>query len=155
MLIDEIKKLADEIHSHVIENRRHLHAHPELSFHEYETSAFVKRCLDEMNIPWQPMANTGIVALIKGDKQSDQVIALRADMDALPICEANNIGYISANNGAMHACGHDAHTASLLGTAYILQSLKNKFGGTIKLIFQPGEETLPGGASLMIKEGVL
>ncbi len=155
MLIDEIKKLANEIHSHVIENRRHLHAHPELSFHEYETSAFVKRCLDEMNIPWQPMANTGIVALIKGDKQSDQVIALRADMDALPICEANNIGYISANNGAMHACGHDAHTASLLGTAYILQSLKNKFGGTIKLIFQPGEETLPGGASLMIKEGVL
>jgi amidohydrolase len=101
------------------------------------------------------MATTGVVGLIKGEQPSDKVIALRADMDALPITEANDIGYISCNTGIMHACGHDAHTASLLGTAYILQSLKDKFGGTIKLIFQPGEEMLPGGASLMIKEGVL
>jgi amidohydrolase len=155
MLIDEIKKLANEIHHNVIENRRHLHVHPELSFHEHETSVFVKSRLDEMNIPWQPMADTGIVALIKGEKLSNKVIALRADMDALPINETNNVDYASANKGVMHACGHDAHTASLLGTAYILQSLKNKFGGAVKLIFQPGEETLPGGASLMIKEGVL
>jgi amidohydrolase len=155
MLVDEIKKLANKIHDSVIANRRHLHSNPELSFHEYNTSAFVKTKLNEMNIPWQPMANTGIVALIKGDQPSDKVIALRGDMDALPITEANKIDYASSNTGVMHACGHDVHTASLLGTAYILQSLKNQFGGTIKLIFQPGEETLPGGASLMIKEGVL
>lgn len=155
MLIEEIKNLAHKIHESVIANRRHLHAHPELSFHEHNTSSFVKSRLGEMNIPWQLMASTGIVALIKGEKLSDRVIALRADMDALPITEANNIVYASANAGVMHACGHDAHTASLLGTAYILQLLKNKFGGTIKLIFQPGEETLPGGASMMIEEGVL
>jgi amidohydrolase len=155
MLTDEIKNLSNKIHHHVIVNRRHLHANPELSFHENNTSAFIKSKLDEMNISWQPLANTGIVALIKGDQPSDKIIALRADMDALPITEANDVEYKSSNTGVMHACGHDAHTASLLGTAYILQSLKNKFGGTIKLIFQPAEETLPGGASLMIKEGVL
>jgi len=155
VLIEEIKQLANEIHGHVIEIRRHLHAHPELSFHEYETSSFVKARLDEMNISWEPVAGTGIVALIKGEKPSDQVIALRADMDALPIQEINQVDYVSQNNGVMHACGHDVHTSSLLGTARILQSIKNKFGGTIKLIFQPGEEKFPGGASLMIKEGVL
>jgi amidohydrolase len=155
MLIEEIKNLALKIHESVIINRRHLHAHPELSFQEYNTSAFVKSKLDEMNIAWHSMSNTGIVALIKGEQPSNKIIALRADMDGLPIIELNNIEYASANAGVMHACGHDAHTASLLGTAYILQSLKNKFGGTIKLIFQPGEETLPGGASMMIEEGVL
>ena len=155
MLIEEIKQLAHEIHGQVIEIRRHLHAHPELSFHEYETSSFVKAQLDEIGIRWQPVAGTGILGLIKGDKSSDQVIALRADMDALPIKEVNQLDYVSQNNGVMHACGHDAHTSSLLGTARILQSIKNKFGGTVKLIFQPGEEKLPGGASLMIKEGIL
>jgi amidohydrolase len=155
VLIDEIRQLASEIHDEVIEIRRHLHAHPELSFHEYETSSFVKARLDEMNISWEPIAGTGIVALIKGEKPSGQVIALRADMDALPINEINQVDYVSQNNGVMHACGHDVHTSSLLGTARILQSIKNKFGGTIKLIFQPGEEKLPGGASLMIKEGIL
>ena len=155
MLINEIKNLAQKVHDSVIANRRYLHANPELSFREYKTCEFVKTKLDEMNLPWQPMASTGIVALIKGDQPSEKVIALRADMDALPITEANNIDYASLNTGVMHACGHDAHTASLLGTAHILRSLKNKFGGTIKLIFQPGEETLPGGASVMITEGVL
>ena len=155
MLIEEIKQRANEIHGQVIEMRRHLHAHPELSFHEYETSSFVKAQLDEMNISWEPVAGTGVVGLIKGEKPSDQAIALRADMDALPIKETNEVDYISQNNGVMHACGHDVHTSSLLGTARILQSLKNKFGGTVKLIFQPGEEKLPGGASLMIKEGIL
>ena len=155
MLIQEIKQLAKDIHGHVIEMRRHLHAHPELSFQEYETSSFVKARLDEMNISWEPVAGTGIVALIKGEKLSNQVIALRADMDALPIKEINRVDYVSQNSGVMHACGHDVHTSSLLGTARILQSIKNKFGGTIKLIFQPGEEKFPGGASLMIKEGAL
>lgn len=155
MLRNEIKDLATEIYSKVVEDRRHLHAHPELSFLEYETSAFVKTRLDEMGIPWEVMAETGIVAMLKGEKSSDQVVALRADMDALPITEMNAINYASQNNGIMHACGHDVHTSSLLGTAFILQSIKSKFGGAVKLIFQPAEEKLPGGAGQMIQEGVL
>ena len=155
MLKDKIKQLSKEIQRNVIENRRHLHAHPELSFQEYETSAFIKSHLDEMGIPWKPMANTGIVAIITGGKPSSQVTALRADIDALPITETNKVEYASKNNGVMHACGHDGHTSSLLGTARILQSIKSEFGGVVKLIFQPGEEKIPGGASLMIKEGVL
>ena len=155
MLTEDIKQLSNEIHGYVIENRRYLHAHPELSFQEYETSSFVKTRLDEMNIAWEPIAGTGIVALIKGVKPSEQVVALRADMDALPIKEVNQVEYVSQNTGVMHACGHDAHTSSLLGTARILKSIRSEFGGTVKLIFQPGEEKLPGGASLMIKEGIL
>ena len=155
MLKEKITQLAQEIHSSVVENRRHLHANPELSFHEYQTSAYVAQKLDELGIEYQKMANTGLVGLIKGNKPSDAVIALRADMDALPIVEANEVEYKSKNPGVMHACGHDAHTSSLLGTAKILAELKDEFGGTVKLIFQPAEEKLPGGASLMIKEGVL
>ena len=155
MLINDIKQSAKEIFSNVIENRRHLHTHPELSFCEYETSAYVKARLDEMGISWKAMADTGVVAILHGEKASGQVIAVRADMDALPITEANDIEYSSQNKGIMHACGHDVHTSSLLGTARILQSIKSKFGGTVKFIFQPGEERLPGGASLMIREGVL
>ena len=155
MLKDEIQQLAKDIHDDVIENRRHLHAHPELSFCEYETSAFIKAKLDEMGIPWKSIGNTGIVGVIEGKKPSGNVIALRADIDALPITEANTVQYKSQNNGVMHACGHDAHTSSLLGTAKILQSIKNNFAGTVKLIFQPGEEKMPGGASMLITEGVL
>jgi amidohydrolase len=155
MLKDEIRQEANKIFDTVVQYRRHLHAHPELSFYEYETSAFIKARLDEMGISWKPMAGTGVVALIKGKQSSDRVIALRADMDALPITEANDVSYCSKKEGVMHACGHDVHTASLLGTAIILQSIRQKFGGTIKLIFQPAEEKLPGGASLMINEGVL
>jgi len=155
MLKEEIYQSAQKIYSTVIENRRYLHAHPELSFCEHETSAYVKARLDEMGIPWKAMAGTGVVAAIQGEKPSDQVVALRADMDALPIAEANDIIYVSQNKGVMHACGHDVHTSSLLGTTKILQSIKSKFGGTVKLIFQPGEEKIPGGASLMIREGVL
>ncbi len=155
MLKDKITLLAKEIHANVVENRRHLHANPELSFHEYQTSAYVAQKLDELGIKYQKMANTGLVAMIKGEKPSDAVVALRADMDALPIVEANDVPYKSKNPGVMHACGHDAHTSSLLGTAKILTELKNEFGGTVKLIFQPAEEKLPGGASMMIKEGVL
>ncbi len=155
ILKEEITRMARSIHSRVIRDRRHLHAHPELSFRELETSAYVKACLDEMGIAWKAMADTGVVALIRGGKGEGPTIALRADMDALPITETNTLDYASANPGVMHACGHDAHTSSLLGTAYILQSLRERFAGSIKLIFQPGEEKLPGGASLMIKEGVL
>ena len=155
MLKNRIQELAASVLESTIQNRRHLHAHPELSFQEHKTVAFVAAKLDELGIAYKPMANTGLVALITGDKPSDQVVALRADMDALPIQEVNEVAYKSTQAGVMHACGHDAHTASLLGTAAILQELKAEFGGTIKLIFQPAEELLPGGANQMIKEGVL
>ena len=155
MQLDTIKKLGEEISSEVIGNRRHLHAYPELSFQEFQTSAFVKNQLDSIGIEWKPMADTGVVGIIQGEKSSDKIVALRADMDALPITESNDVIYKSNNEGVMHACGHDAHTASLLGTAKMLQSLRPHFGGTVKLIFQPAEEKLPGGASLMIKDGVL
>lgn len=155
MLKNEIKKLAQQILSEVIADRRHLHAHPELSFVEFETSSFIQQKLDELGIPWESLANTGVVGLLKGNLPSDAVIALRADIDALPIQEVAGREYGSLNPGKMHACGHDVHTSSLLGVANILSTLKDKFGGTVKFIFQPGEERLPGGASLMIKEGVL
>lgn len=152
---DQIKTLSQNIFNDVVANRRHLHSHPELSFHEVQTSAFVAAKLDELGIGYERMADNGLVALITGAKPSDRVVALRADMDALPITEANDVSYKSQNVGVMHACGHDVHTSSLLGTAKILTELKNEFGGTVKLIFQPAEEKLPGGASLMIAEGVL
>jgi len=155
MIREKIQELSGSIFNDVVANRRHLHSHPELSFHEVETSAFVAKKLDELGLTYHRLADNGLVALIKGEKPSDQVVALRADMDALPILEANNVPYKSQNTGVMHACGHDAHTSSLLGTAKILTDLKSEFGGTVKLIFQPAEEKLPGGASLMIKEGVL
>ena len=155
MTKDRIQELSQSIYSEVVANRRHLHANPELSFHETNTSAYVAGKLEELGLEYQRMADNGLVALIKGQKASDRVVALRADMDALPITEANDVPYKSKNIGVMHACGHDAHTSSLLGTAKILTSLQSEFGGTVKLIFQPAEEKLPGGASLMIKEGVL
>jgi amidohydrolase len=155
MIKEKIQQLSKDIFNDVVANRRHLHSHPELSFHEVETSVFVANKLEELGLEYHKMADTGLVALIKGDKPSEQVVALRADMDALPITEANDVPYKSQNPGVMHACGHDVHTSSLLGVAKILTDLKSEFGGTIKLIFQPAEEKLPGGASLMIKEGVL
>jgi amidohydrolase len=155
MIKDKIQQLAADIFDEVVSLRQHLHAHPELSFKEFQTSVFIQQKLSSWNIPFTVMANTGVVALLKGDLPSDQVIALRADMDALPIMEANDQPYKSTNEGVMHACGHDVHSASLLGTAYILSQLKSQFAGTIKFIFQPGEELLPGGASILIKEGVL
>ncbi|RZK89907.1 MAG: amidohydrolase [Pedobacter sp.] len=151
----KIQELATQIFNEVVSFRQHIHANPELSYHEYETSQFVKDKLKAWGIPYQEMANTGVVGLITGAKASDQVIALRADMDALPILEDNDKPYKSKKEGVMHACGHDVHTSSLLGTAYILNQLKDDFAGTIKLVFQPAEELLPGGASIMIKEGVL
>jgi len=152
---EQIQNLADNIFQDVVGYRRHLHQNPELSFKEFNTSQFIKDKLSEWGISFTAMANTGVVGLITGDMPSDRVIALRGDIDALPIIEANDKPYASKNPGVMHACGHDVHTSSLLGAAFILNSLKAEFGGTIKLIFQPGEEVLPGGASIMIAEGVL
>ncbi|WP_286650544.1 M20 metallopeptidase family protein [Sphingobacterium hotanense] len=152
---EKIQDLAEVYYQDTITNRRHLHQHPELSFEEYNTSAFIQQILRDLNIPFSMMANTGIVAEIKGDIPSDKVLALRADMDALPITEVEGRSYGSQNPGVMHACGHDVHTSSLIGVAKILNDLKGELAGTIRLIFQPGEERLPGGASLMIKEGAL
>jgi len=155
-LKSKIQSLAKEYLIETIEIRRHLHAHPELSFEEYSTSDYIASKLKEYNIPFkQGIVKTGITALIEGKNPSKKTIALRADMDALPIIEISEKVYKSKNNGVMHACGHDVHSASLLGAAKILNELRNDFEGTVKLIFQPGEEKLPGGASLMIKEGVL
>ncbi|TCD10795.1 amidohydrolase [Pedobacter frigidisoli] len=155
MIKDKIQELAANIFNDVVGYRQHIHANPELSYKEFETSLFIKDKLKKWGIEFTSCANTGVVGLIKGNLPSDKVIALRGDMDALPIHEANDKPYASKNHGVMHACGHDVHTSSLLGTAYILNQLKDDFGGTIKLIFQPAEELLPGGASIMIKEGVL
>jgi amidohydrolase len=154
-LKQQIKQLATKIFPQVIRDRRHLHQNPELSFQEFGTSAYVKSRLDDMQIPWKAIAGTGIEALVHGGLASDEVLALRADMDALPIAEMNNCPYRSETPGLMHACGHDAHTASLLGTAWILKQISPQWAGTVKLIFQPGEEKLPGGASLLIREGIL
>lgn len=152
----QVRKIAEAIHECVINDRRYLHANPELSFVEHNTAAFVKRRLSEEGIGFASAGETGIIALIKGEKAAmGPVVALRADMDALPIREANTIGYRSGVEGVMHACGHDAHTASLLGTATILQRLRAGFAGSVRLIFQPAEEKLPGGAVEMIRAGAL
>lgn len=154
--ITKIKEIIESSYSDLVEWREYLHAHPELSFKEEQTSAFVAARLEAMGISFQTgVAGTGIVALIEGRNPEKQCLALRADLDALPIFEENDAPYKSKVDGVMHACGHDVHTTCLLGAAKVLQSLKEEFEGTIKLIFQPGEEVLPGGASLMIKEGVL
>ena len=155
-LKNRIKSLCKEYAQYVIQLRRHIHANPELSYEEFETAKYVANQLREIGLePTEGIAKTGVIALIKGKNPSKQTIALRADMDALPIHEANEVPYKSKNTGIMHACGHDVHTSSLLGTARILNEVKEEFEGTIKLIFQPGEEKNPGGASLMIKDGVL
>ena len=135
--------------------RRHLHQHPELSFEEYETSKFICGKLNDCGIEYQNgIAKTGIIAWIRGCNPNSGMVALRADMDALPIEEQNDVPYRSVNPGVMHACGHDLHTASLLGTARILHQLRKKIKGTVMLIFQPAEETLPGGARSMIDAGI-
>ncbi len=152
---EKIKALAKKYAPEFIEVRHHLHSHPELSYQEFETSKFVQGKLKEFGIPFETKATTGVVGLIQAKNPGKKVIALRADMDALPIQEENNIPYKSTNPGIMHACGHDVHTTCLLGAAKILNELKNEWEGTIKLIFQPGEEKNPGGASLMIADGVL
>jgi amidohydrolase len=156
MIQQKIQEKAEQYFAEVQAIRHHIHAHPELSFEEYKTSAYIADQLTRLGIPFTAgVAGTGIVALIEGNDPGSKCIALRADMDALPIQEANNTAYRSQNAGVMHACGHDVHSSCLLGAAHILNDLRNEWAGTIKLIFQPGEEKHPGGASLMIAAGVL
>jgi amidohydrolase len=155
MLQQKIKQLATAYADEFIEVRHHLHAHPELSYQEEETSKFIRAKLDAMGISYEVKAGTGVLGTIEGKNPGKRVIALRADMDALPIQEENELPYKSQNKGVMHACGHDVHTTILLGASKILQELKNEWEGTIKLLFQPGEERNPGGASYMIRDGAL
>ncbi len=154
-MLEKIKALAKKYAPEFIDVRRHLHAHPELSYQEFETSKFIQGKLKEFGISFEIKATTGVVGLIKGKNPGKRIMALRADMDALPIREENNVPYKSTREGVMHACGHDVHSSCLLGAARILQELREEWEGTVKLIFQPGEEKNPGGASLMIKDGAL
>lgn len=155
MLKKKIQTLSEKYFDEFVQIRRHLHAHPELSYKEFETSKFVQQKLKEFGIKYTVIATTGVAGIIEGKNPTKKIIALRADMDALPITEKNEVEYRSKNEGVMHACGHDVHTTCLLGAAKMLNELKEEWEGTVKLIFQPGEEKNPGGASLMIKEGVL
>jgi amidohydrolase len=154
-LISKIKALSEHYFQEILEIRHHIHANPELSFEEFNTADFIQNKLAEFGISnVQRIAKTGITFCLEG-REKGKTIALRADIDALPIKEANQVDYKSKNEGVMHACGHDVHTSNLLGVAKILLELKGEFSGTVKFIFQPGEEKSPGGASILIKEGVL
>ncbi|MEP1151435.1 MAG: amidohydrolase [Balneola sp.] len=156
-LHQKIKKLTQELHQEMIDTRRYLHQHPEVSYKEFETTKFIKSKLDELNIPYESPLETGCVGIIEGDKKSDRVIALRADIDALAMDEEGDSKkeFFSLNEGAAHCCGHDAHTSNLLGVAKILTELKSEISCTVLLIFQPGEEKLPGGGKLLCDTGFL
>ena len=155
-LLETIKKLSLSYSDEVIAMRRHLHTNPELSYEEFQTASYVKSQLKSFGIQSvRDIADTGVIAEIQGKNASIKTVALRGDMDALPIHEANDVTYRSKNPGVMHACGHDVHTSSLLGTAKILQEVKDQFEGTVRLLFQPGEEKNPGGASYLIRDGAL
>ena len=155
-IINTIRGAASQIQEELVEIRRHLHMHPELSNEEVKTAAFICGKLDEYGISYKTgVGGHGVVGLIRGGKGEGPCIALRADMDALPIREENKTSYVSCETGKMHACGHDVHMTCLLGAAKILDALKENFRGSVKLIFQPSEETYPGGALRMIGEGVL
>ncbi|MFC2129993.1 M20 family metallopeptidase [Bacteroidota bacterium] len=142
----------EAIHEELIKHRRHIHSNPELSFKEFKTSEYIKSVLSDLEIENKIIAETGVVGLIGS---GDKCVALRADMDALPIQEETGLSYSSGKDGIMHACGHDMHVAMLLGAAKILKENESELDGTVKLIFQPGEEKLPGGAKILIEEGVL
>ncbi len=154
-LLEKIKSLSLREYEQVVKWRRHLHANPELSYQEFNTVKYVDEQLKSMGLNSIPMATTGLIVDIKGKNPDKKTVALRADMDALPILEANEVSYKSTKPGVMHACGHDVHTSSLLGTVKILNEIKNEFEGTIRFLFQPGEEKNPGGASFMIRDGAL
>jgi len=150
----------DELLPGVIADRRWLHEHPELGFEEVQTAAFIRQRLESLGVEdiRTGIAKTGITALIRGSGDGpgkDKVLLLRADIDALPILEENTTDYVSQHPGTMHACGHDAHTAILLGVTRMLLERRDQFAGTVKVLFQPAEERFPGGAMLMVQEGVL
>ncbi len=155
-MIEKISELSNSYFSEALQVRRELHMYPELSFEEFNTSDFLAKKLDEYGIPYEKgFVKTGIVAKIEGKDPKKKIIALRADMDALPIKEKNQLLFKSKNDGIMHACGHDVHMTCVLGAARVLSQLRDQFDGTILIIFQPGEELLPGGARLMLEEGAL
>jgi len=148
LFMDYAKKIFPEL----LGIRRNIHKNPELSFQEFDTSKLIQTELNKLNIPFKTISGTGVVAMIGA---GENCVALRADIDALPVSEETGLNFSSDNRGVMHACGHDMHTTMLLGAAKILKSMENNLNGCVKLIFQPGEEQLPGGASILIKEGVL
>lgn len=155
-MIDIVRSKAEQYFEEIRTIRHHIHSNPELSYEEYNTSAFISQKLTEYGIEHQTgVAGTGVIGLIKGKSPDKKCIALRADMDALPMQEANDVPYKSKNDGVMHACGHDVHSSCLLGIARILNDLKDEWEGSVKLIFQQGEEKHPGGANLLIEAGVL
>lgn len=150
-----IQQLVIQHTDYVTQCYRTIHANPELSFQEYQTAAFVCAELDKMGIEYRNgIAGTGVLGVLKGKNPSKKVIALRADMDALPVCEVIDVAWKSKNENVMHACGHDVHTACLLGAAQVLNTIRDEWEGTILLVFQPGEEKAPGGARLMLEAGV-
>ena len=154
-MTDRIRPLADEAFGDVVRVRRALHRRPELGFEEHETAALIARELRALGVePIEGVARTGVVAHIEGER-SGPTVALRADIDALPITEATGLDYASEREGVMHACGHDAHTAMLLGAARVLTEMRGELAGTVRLLFQPSEEKLPGGATVMIEDGAL
>jgi len=155
-IADQIKEISENIHPSLIQIRRQLHQYPELSGEEFGTSAFISHTLNEWGIDQRTgIAGTGIMAILRGKIPGNACVALRADMDALPIDEQNEVEYCSKNPGIMHACGHDVHVSSLLGTIKILQQLSDEYPGIIKCIFQPSEEKYPGGAIRMMEDGIL
>ena len=154
-MIDEIKSLARAYYDEIVESRRYLHRHPELSQQEYGTMEYVAKKLRSFGLePHTGIGKTGVMALVEGVNPDNYCVALRADYDALPIQECTGLPFSSEVEGVMHACGHDMHTASLLGCAKILSTIKDKFTGTVMLIFQPSEEMYPGGAYMMMQDGV-
>ncbi len=153
--VEHVRELIKAGHARTVDDRRYLHAHPELSFQEHETGRYIADQLKEWGIEVRTgIAGTGVIAVLRGAKPGP-TICLRADMDALPIQEAGGLAYRSVNPGVMHACGHDAHTAMVLAAGRVLHALRGRWNGTVLLLFQPGEEKIPGGASLVLKEGAL
>ncbi|MBK9422314.1 MAG: amidohydrolase [Flavobacteriales bacterium] len=152
---ERVKHALEAIHEAMVADRRHLHQHPELSFQERNTGTYIAQRLKALGIETREgIAGTGVIGVVRG-AGTGPCISLRADIDALPIQETSDVPYRSRNAGVMHACGHDAHTAMVLGAGQVLQELRQDWNGTVLLLFQPGEEKIPGGASLVLKENAL
>ncbi|MBD2443504.1 amidohydrolase [Dolichospermum sp. FACHB-1091] len=154
-MLNRIKELSTSISSRLVEIRRHIHAHPELSGEEYQTAAFIAGVLSANGLHVEEgIGRTGVIGELKGTKYTDSVLAIRTDMDALPIQERTSLEYASRIPGVMHACGHDIHTTVGLGTAMVLSQIASELGGKVRFIFQPAEE-IAQGANWMVKDGVM